>query len=92
MNIFSITRAQTKTTVKRKIYEDTGVLSTDFSKKSTKKIPVSMAPPAPPKVIAVPKSQVVVTGGLQVPTTCSSSIKSSKTAGEHDCILYIYLY
>ncbi|XP_056604703.1 chromatin complexes subunit BAP18 [Triplophysa dalaica] len=72
--------AQTKTTVKRKIYEDTGVVSTDSLKKITKKLPVSMPPPGPPKVIAVSKSQVVVTAGLQGPATCPSSIKSSKTA------------
>ncbi|XP_036403670.1 chromatin complexes subunit BAP18-like isoform X6 [Megalops cyprinoides] len=73
--------AQIKTTVKRKLYEDSGVpLSSDSPKKSTKKTVVASA--APPAVITVPTSQVVVTTGLQGPSSAPPAIKKQKTAAD----------
>lgn len=78
------TVAQIKTTVKRKLYEDSRMpLSSDSAKKVAKKTAVTVAPaPAPPAVITVPTSQVVVTTGLQNPSPAPPAIKKQKTAAD----------
>ncbi len=75
----------TKSTVKRKLYED-GALpaSSDGAKKVVKKATanVTMATAGTPTVISVPPAQVVVTSGLQGSPSNQPSVKKQKTAGK----------
>ncbi|TKS92516.1 Chromatin complexes subunit BAP18 BPTF-associated protein of 18 kDa [Collichthys lucidus] len=74
---------QTKSTVKRKLYEDGAPpASSDSSKKVIKKAAtaVAMATQGTPTVISVPPAQVGVASGLRSSPSGQPSLKKQKTA------------
>ncbi|KAM9406449.1 BPTF-associated chromatin complex component 1 isoform 4-T4 [Salvelinus alpinus] len=73
---------QIKSTVKRKLYDETGMpIYTDSPKKTAKKTAVTMATTATPTVIAVPTSKVVMKAGVQGNVTLAiPTMKKQKSA------------
>ncbi|KAJ0055784.1 hypothetical protein NL108_011389, partial [Boleophthalmus pectinirostris] len=70
---------QTKSTVKRKMFEDSSLVSSDGPKKTSKKTSAAMARQA--TVVPVPGGQVVSTPTrMQSPTSAQLPLKKQKTA------------
>ncbi|XP_056156540.1 chromatin complexes subunit BAP18 [Lampris incognitus] len=75
--------APNKTTVKRKLYEDSGVtISSEMSKKTLKKptAVVTVAAQDPQSVLTMPASNYVATSGLQGTSSTQLPLKKQKTA------------
>ncbi|KAM8880836.1 BPTF-associated chromatin complex component 1 [Synchiropus picturatus] len=74
---------QTKSTVKRKLYEDGTHTSSEGPKKPAKKataLAPSLATAGTAKVTSAPKAHVVAPGGLQGPPGSQVALKKQKTA------------
>lgn len=72
---------QMKSTVKRKLYEEGTLLTcSEGPKKMIKKATAAVATQGTPTIISVPTAQVVVTSGLQGPSSSQPTLKKQKTA------------
>ncbi|XP_034532982.1 chromatin complexes subunit BAP18-like [Notolabrus celidotus] len=72
---------QTKSAVKRKLYEDGALAPISSSEGSKKSVKKTAAAAVTPTVVSVPTAKVVVTSGLQVPSHSNQApLKKQKTA------------